>query len=101
MLNIGGVANVTWIGAGRRTIILAFDTGPGNALIDDWALAHTGRPVDEDGALARGRPADESALARFLAHPYFARQPPKSLDRDDFAALMPQPVCRRQTARRP
>jgi anhydro-N-acetylmuramic acid kinase len=89
VLNIGGVANVTWIGE-QENDLLAFDTGPGNALIDDWALAHTGKPVDEGGALARAGHADEKHLARFLAHPYFARLPPKSLDRDDFASFMPQ-----------
>ncbi len=52
VVNIGGVANVTWIGE-QENDLLAFDTGPGNALIDDWALAHTGKPVDEDGVLAR------------------------------------------------
>src|SRR5208282_4048351 len=86
VLNIGGVANVTWIGE-QENDLLAFDTGPGNALIDDWALAHTGKPVDEGGALARTGHADEKHLARFLAHSYFARLPPKSLDRDDFASF--------------
>jgi anhydro-N-acetylmuramic acid kinase len=89
VLNIGGVANVTWIGK-QESDILAFDTGPGNALIDDWALAHTGKPVDEGGALARAGNADKNRLARFLVHPYFARRPPKSLDRDEFASFMPQ-----------
>jgi len=89
VLNIGGVANVTWIGE-QENDLLAFDTGPGNALIDDWALTHTGKPVDEGGALARTGRVDEKHLARFLAHPYFARLPPKSLDRDDFASFMPQ-----------
>jgi anhydro-N-acetylmuramic acid kinase len=85
VLNIGGVANVTWIG----DTLLAFDTGPGNALIDDWALRHTGRAIDQDGALAGAGTADRSAVARFLAHPYFAAPPPKSLDRDDFTGLVP------------
>jgi len=89
VLNIGGVANVTWIGP-EPDDILAFDTGPGNALLDDWALAHTGKPVDEGGALARAGKVDEKHLARFLAHPYFARKPPKSLDRDEFALFMPK-----------
>jgi anhydro-N-acetylmuramic acid kinase len=88
VLNLGGVGNVTWIGEGEDAI-LAFDTGPGNALIDDWALTHTGRPVDVDGALARAGKVDATHLARFLAHPYFDRVPPKSLDRDDFAGQMP------------
>lgn len=88
VLNLGGVGNVTWIGEdgiGEDGNLLAFDTGPGNALIDDWALRHSGQPVDLNGALAaRGR-VDAAALAAFRAHPYFARRPPKSLDRDDFA----------------
>jgi anhydro-N-acetylmuramic acid kinase len=88
VLNIGGVANVTWIGPGEEAI-LAFDTGPGNALLDDWALRHTGRPVDEDGALAAQGVADRTIVQRFLAHPFFAAKPPKSLDRDDFAHLLP------------
>ncbi len=89
VLNLGGVGNVTWIGAGADEI-LAFDTGPGNALIDDWTLRHTGRAVDEGGTLARHGRVDAAAVAHFLAHPFFAAQPPKSLDRDDFAGLVPQ-----------
>jgi anhydro-N-acetylmuramic acid kinase len=88
VLNIGGVANVTWIGPGPGDI-LAFDTGPGNALIDDWALAHSGRPVDLDGALAAAGSADRAFVERFLAHPFFERAAPKSLDRDDFVGFVP------------
>jgi anhydro-N-acetylmuramic acid kinase len=88
VLNIGGVANVTWIGSGQNEL-LAFDTGPGNALIDDWMLATTGQPADYDGALAAQGTVDQALVTRFLAHPYFARRPPKSLDRDDFARFMP------------
>jgi anhydro-N-acetylmuramic acid kinase len=86
VLNIGGVANVTWLGA-EDGAILAFDTGPGNAPIDDWALRHLGQPVDRDGALARAGRVDAARLAAFLAHPFFDRRPPKSLDRDDFSAF--------------
>jgi anhydro-N-acetylmuramic acid kinase len=88
ILNLGGVANVTWLGT-RPGDILAFDTGPGNALIDDWVRRHTGRSFDDQGALARAGRPDERVIARFLAHPFFARRPPKSLDRDDFAAFQP------------
>jgi len=87
VLNIGGVANVTWIG--RDGALSAFDTGPGNALIDDWALRHTGRPCDLDGRLARDGAVNAPALARLLDHPYFAKPAPKSLDRDAFD---PSPV---------
>ena len=63
-INIGGVANVTWVG--RDGALLAFDCGPGNALMDDWALRHTGQPVDVDGALARSGKADETVLRTYL-----------------------------------
>jgi anhydro-N-acetylmuramic acid kinase len=85
MLNLGGVGNVTYIGGDDD--LLAFDTGPANALIDDWALRHTGTPVDHGGALAAAGKVSRSAVDAFLAHPYFAVKPPKSLDRDDFRAL--------------
>jgi anhydro-N-acetylmuramic acid kinase len=86
ILNIGGVANVTWLGA-EPGAILAFDTGPGNAPIDDWALCHLGQPVDRGGALARVGRVNARRLAGFLAHPFFDRTPPKSLDRDDFSVF--------------
>jgi anhydro-N-acetylmuramic acid kinase len=84
-LNIGGVANVTWIG--REGELMAFDTGPGNALLNDWCLKHIGKPFDEDGRLAATGKVDESALAQLLGHPYFEDKPPKSLDRNSFASL--------------
>ena len=89
LLNIGGVANVTWLGAGEDEV-LAFDTGPGNALIDDWVLRRTGRRYDENGALAAAGRACETALGALLDHPYFRRPVPKSLDRDAFD---PAPVA--------
>lgn len=83
IVNVGGVANVTFID--RDDGLIAFDTGPGNALIDDWMRERTGRPMDDGGAAAaRGR-ADESLLAWFMVHPFFAKSPPKSLDRNAFA----------------
>lgn len=96
VLNLGGVGNVTWIGEDRDGAmrLLAFDTGPGNALIDDWAMLHTGEPVDRDGRLAGTGQVNASLLGRLLVNPYFARPAPKSLDRDAFdtsvlAGLMP------------
>lgn len=86
VLNIGGVANVTFIAADGS--LLAFDTGPGNALIDDWMRERTGRPMDDGGrTAARGRP-DEPLLAWLLVHPFFQRLPPKSLDRNWFSHRM-------------
>jgi anhydro-N-acetylmuramic acid kinase len=82
LLNVGGVANVTWIG--RQGELVAFDTGPGNALIDDWALRHTGEACDTDGRLAAAGRVDEGMLTALLRDPYFAALPPKSLDRNSF-----------------
>jgi anhydro-N-acetylmuramic acid kinase len=82
MLNVGGVANVTLIGPDE---ILAFDTGPGNALIDDTVREAAGRGFDQDGALAAAGRVDETALAALLDHPFFAAPAPKSLDRNAFS----------------
>ena len=87
VLNIGGVANVTWIGGPSE--ILAFDTGPGNALIDDWVRRHTDAAADVDGELARAGAVSATRVENFLASSYFGRPPPKSLDRDDFGGAMP------------
>ena len=83
VLNIGGVANVTWIGEGEDDVI-ACDTGPGNALVDDWVLSGQGARYDSGGALAARGKVDERGLAALLAHPYFDQPAPKSLDRDAF-----------------
>lgn len=82
-VNIGGVANVTWIGADGR--LIAFDTGPGNALIDDLVLKRTGAACDAGGRYAARGAVQEDALHAYLAHAFFALPPPKSLDRDAFA----------------
>jgi anhydro-N-acetylmuramic acid kinase len=86
VLNIGGVANVTWLGADGA--LLACDTGPGNGPLDDWVAAHTAAAYDRDGALAAAGRVDAAVLARLLAHPYFARPAPKSLDRLEFSAAL-------------
>jgi anhydro-N-acetylmuramic acid kinase len=89
VVNIGGVANITWIGRardGEEAPLIAFDTGPGNALIDDWVRAGTGAAFDRDGALAATGRVDEDVLAAALSGAHFARLPPKSLDRDDFTS---------------
>jgi anhydro-N-acetylmuramic acid kinase len=82
VVNIGGVANVTWIG--RDGALIAFDTGPGNALIDDWMQGHTGRAIDAEGAAAAAGRVDEEALQALLTNAYFGLVPPKSLDRNAF-----------------
>jgi anhydro-N-acetylmuramic acid kinase len=82
VLNIGGVANVTFIDGDADPV--ACDTGPGNALIDDFLRVRTGNPQDTDGATAAAGTVDAAAVARLLEHEFFARRPPKSLDRNDF-----------------
>jgi anhydro-N-acetylmuramic acid kinase len=82
VLNLGGVGNVTYIGADGG--LVAFDTGPANALIDDWMLAETGRRFDENGALAASGRVDETVLTAMLDNDWFDQPPPKSLDRADF-----------------
>ncbi|NKC31766.1 anhydro-N-acetylmuramic acid kinase [Falsiroseomonas selenitidurans] len=82
ILNLGGVANVTWIGADGR--LIAFDTGPANGPLDDWARLATGEAYDRDGRLALAGQADGGVLAPLMAHPWLAAPPPKSLDRLDF-----------------
>jgi anhydro-N-acetylmuramic acid kinase len=85
IVNIGGVGNVTWIGEGGENL-LAFDTGPGNALIDDWVLHHNGTNFDEGGKIAAKGKVDKRILDQLLAHPYFAKKSPKSLDRNTFVS---------------
>jgi len=89
VLNIGGVANVTWVGAeasAEAHDLLGFDTGPGNGLIDDWVALRLGLSMDTDGAVAAAGKVDAQALARLMDHPYFAAKPPKSLDRFAFTS---------------
>jgi anhydro-N-acetylmuramic acid kinase len=81
--NIGGVANITRIG--EDGVLLAGDTGPGNALIDDLVRTRTGAPFDCDGALAAKGTVDRAALAALMANPWFDTPFPKSLDRDAFS----------------
>jgi anhydro-N-acetylmuramic acid kinase len=82
-LNIGGVANVTYVGAEE---VAAMDVGPGNGPLDDWVFARTGAAFDRDGALAASGAPEASVLAALLADPFFAAPGPKSLDRLDFSA---------------
>jgi anhydro-N-acetylmuramic acid kinase len=83
VVNVGGVANVTWVGADEQ--LLAFDTGPGNGPIDDWCMRRAGQRYDKDGMLAAAGTVDRTRLEHFSEHRFFARVPPKSLDRGDFS----------------
>lgn len=92
-LNIGGVANVTWVDpraevAEQDDALVAFDTGPGNAMINDWMQRKTGKPLDRNGALAASGEVDWMHLHTNSGKAYLDRKPPKSLDRNDFHAIL-------------
>ena len=92
-LNLGGVGNLTWIDPRKARpeeegALLAFDTGPANAPINDLMIARRGEPFDRDGALARQGEVAQGALELFLEDRYFTRMPPKSLDRDEFGDMI-------------
>jgi anhydro-N-acetylmuramic acid kinase len=92
MLNLGGVGNITWIDPSAQNpqdegALLAFDTGPANAPLNDLMLRRLGLMHDENGALAAQGTVDEAILDTLSFHPYFLQKPPKSLDRDAFKSL--------------
>ena len=92
-LNLGGVGNLTYVDPGLARpedpgALLAFDTGPANAPINDLMQARLGQAMDKGGALAAQGTVETGALELFLAEPYFSRVPPKSLDRNDFAEMI-------------
>ncbi len=91
VLNIGGVANVTWVG--EDGALLAFDTGPGNAPLDDWIRRHGAGSCDQDGQISAAGRADESWIDQLLSSSYFLRKPPKSLDRNDFSFDLQLPLA--------
>lgn len=88
ILNLGGVGNLTWIDPTKPMdapgALLAFDTGPANAPINDLCMDWLGQPFDRDGALAREGTAQAALVSQMMNHAYFYRMPPKSLDRDAF-----------------
>ncbi len=81
VLNLGGVGNVTYLG---ENSILAFDTGPASALLDDFMRRRTGLAFDEDGKLAASGKINKEMVDAFMQNPFFDEPPPKSLDRQDF-----------------
>ena len=81
-VNIGGISNITYVRQGDAPI--AFDTGPGNALIDQWVDRHAGIPFDDGGRIAAEGGVDTAIVRAYLARPFFEKKPPKSLDRNDF-----------------
>lgn len=91
-LNLGGVGNVTWVNPAAKSpeapdALLAFDTGPANAPLNDLMQSRLGQPYDADGAEAAQGTVDDAIITAFLNNPYFYRMPPKSLDRDSFSSL--------------
>ena len=80
-VNIGGISNITYVGDGDP---VAFDTGPGNALIDQWVAREGGVPFDADGAIASEGSVVRAVVTRYLDNPFFQKDGPKSLDRNDF-----------------
>jgi len=93
--NIGGIANVTVVTESIADV-LAFDTGPGNVVIDAACRALLGDPAafDQDGQHSREGAVDEALLERLLGHPYFALDPPKSTGREVFGAAFTTPLLR-------
>ncbi len=89
-VNIGGVANVTWISS--RGQLLAFDTGPGNALIDDWMKRHSNHTFDEGGRFAATGRVHDDYVSEYLRNSHFAAPPPKSLDRNAFPLELVSPL---------
>ena len=92
-LNLGGVGNLTWVdprlnGPEEDGAILAFDTGPGNAPLDDLMRARRGMARDEGGALARSGSVDQVIVKAAIRRPFMSRMPPKSLDRKDFSDIL-------------
>lgn len=81
VLNLGGVGNVSYIDSDT---VIAFDTGPANALLDDFMLQRRSLAYDEDGRLAALGQIHQPLVDAFMAHSYFDRRAPKSLDRQDF-----------------
>ncbi|MGN7292688.1 anhydro-N-acetylmuramic acid kinase [Rhizobium sp. SAFR-030] len=86
ILNLGGVANITWTDG--RSELVAFDTGPANAPINDFVKRHGLGDMDRDGRLAARGTVDEARLAKLLEHAYLTKAYPKSLDRFDFTVEM-------------
>nr|MCH9754105.1 anhydro-N-acetylmuramic acid kinase [Alphaproteobacteria bacterium] len=85
VLNIGGVSNVTYV---DENDIIAFDIGPGCALIDDWMDERKNKQFDEGGKVARSGIPNESLLDAFMKNKFFSTKPPKSLDRNKFKSIM-------------
>jgi anhydro-N-acetylmuramic acid kinase len=101
-LNIGGVSNVTWIPSSdcQETELMAFDCGPGGALLDAWMEEHTELAFDKDGSFSSQAAPNEQLLASLLeiSAPFIEKSPPKSLDREEFAPLARERLAEHKTS---
>lgn len=86
IVNIGGMANLTLLPADMHAEVIGYDTGPGNVLIDSWALEHTGQPFDHDGRWAASGRLLPTLLNFYLEEPFFSAAYPKSTGRELFNA---------------
>lgn len=84
IVNIGGIANVTWLPATESSAVLGFDTGPGNTLLDQWIARHRNELYDREGAWAASGRVQKALLARLMADDFFTKVPPKSTGREHF-----------------
>lgn len=84
IINIGGIANISYLPADEKKLVTGFDTGPGNTLLDLWVQKHLGRNYDENGAWASEGENAPALLTSLLADAYFERQPPKSTGKEYF-----------------
>jgi len=84
LVNIGGIANISWLPAGSQSAGAGFDTGPGNALMDGWTRRHLDEPFDRNGDWAASGRLDTRLLEELLQEPYFGRAAPKSTGKELF-----------------
>lgn len=98
ILNLGGIANISWLPAGRHRPVTGFDTGPANALMDAWCQYQTGRPYDKDGRWAAEGMVHQELLEDMLSDAYFMRPPPKSTGKEKFNLEWVKTLSRRHPA---
>lgn len=101
ILNLGGIANITWIPSDANGMVTGFDTGPANALMDAWCQDQTGRPFDENGHWAREGIVDQGLLSDMLSDAYFERPAPKSTGKEKFNLEWVKTLVHRHEGTRP
>lgn len=101
ILNLGGIANITWIPADQGSAVTGFDTGPANALMDAWCQDQTGRSYDENGQWAEEGIVNQALLSDMLSDAYFERPAPKSTGKEKFNLEWIRTLVRRHEDVRP